>query len=176
MKALAAVLASALIVGCASAPPMPPSADLFHDELFAPASAPVRPADAMAVSPAMRAYIATRIVATSHFRDPRRQLIDVLYRKDELQLEYDSAETRTAAQAFEARSGNCLALVMMTAALAKEMGLTVRYQAVLGDDAWDRSGDLYVAVGHVNLTLGDRVPQAGFGFMENDPMTIDFVP
>ncbi len=72
--------------------------------------------------------------------------------------------------------GNCLALVMMTATLAREMGLGVRCQAVVGDDAWDRSGDLYVAVGHVNLTLGDRVPQAGFGSLENDPMTIDFVP
>ncbi len=176
MKALTALMISALMAGCASAPPMPPSADLFHDALFAPPAAPVRADEAMAISPAMRDYIATRIVATSRFRDPRRQLIDVLYRKDELQLEYDAAVTRTAAQAFEARSGNCLALVMMTASLAKEMGLSVRYQAVVGDDAWDRSGDLYVAVGHVNLTLGDRLPQAGFGFMENDPMTIDFVP
>ena len=178
MKTVAALmsLCTVLMAGCAAAPPMPPSADLFHDELFAPASMPVRPDDAMAISPLMRDYIANRIVATSRFRDPRRQLIDVLYRKGELQLEYDAAETRTAAQAFEARAGNCLALVMMTASLAKEMGLTVRYQAVLGDDAWDRAGDLYVAVGHVNLTLGDRVPQAGFGFMENDPMTIDFVP
>jgi len=176
MKALTALLISALVAGCASPPPMPPSADLFHDDLFAPPSAPVRPDEAMAISPAMRDYIANRIVTTSRFSDPRRKLIDVLYRKDELQLEYDAAETRTAAQAFEARSGNCLALVMMTAALAKEMGLAVRYQAVLGDDAWDRSGNLYVAVGHVNLTLGDRVPRDGFGFMQNDPMTIDFVP
>jgi tetratricopeptide (TPR) repeat protein len=176
MKALTALLISALVAGCASAPPMPPTADLFHDALFAPPSSPVHADEALAISPAMRDYIANRIVATSRFSDPRRQLIDVLYRKDELQLEYDAAETRTAAQAFEARSGNCLALVMMTASLAKEMGLSVRYQAVVGDDAWDRSGDLYVAVGHVNLTLGDRTPQAGFGFMENDPMTIDFVP
>ncbi|MES2991804.1 MAG: hypothetical protein V4844_10305 [Pseudomonadota bacterium] len=176
MKALIAVLISASIAGCASAPPLPPVADLFRDDLFQAASVPVRSDDAMAVSPAMREYIANRIAVTSRFSDPRRQLIDVLYRKDELQLEYDATHTRTAAQAFEARSGNCLALVMMTAALAKEMGLKVRYQAVLGDDAWDRSGDLYIAVGHVNLTLGDRVPQAGFGFMENDPMTIDFVP
>ena len=176
MKALVALMISALMAGCASAPPMPPSADLFHDALFAPPSAPVRADTAMAISPAMRDYIATRIVAPSRFSDPRHRLIEVLSRKDELRLEYDATETRTAAQAFEARSGNCLALVMMTGALAKEMGLTVRYQAVVGDDAWDRSGDLYVAVGHVNLALVDRVPRAGFGFIENAPMTIDFVP
>jgi tetratricopeptide (TPR) repeat protein len=84
--------------------------------------------------------------------------------------------TRTAAQAFEARSGNCLALVMMTAAFAKEMGLSVRYQSVLGDDAWDRAGDIYVSVGHVNLTLSDRPPQLGIGFMDNGQLTVDFVP
>jgi tetratricopeptide (TPR) repeat protein len=169
-------LLSVLIAGCASAPPMPPAASVFHDAAFAPPATPVRPEDAMAISPAMRAYLARRIVTGSRFRDPRKQLFDALYREDELKLEYDATETRTAAQAFEARSGNCLALVMMTAAFAKELGLTVRYQAVLGDDAWDRAGDLYVEVGHVNLTLGDRAPQAGFGFMQNDPMTIDFVP
>ena len=32
---------------------------------------------------------------------------------------------------------------------------------VLGDDSWDRAGDIYVSVGHVNLTLSDRPPQAG---------------
>ena len=58
----------------------------------------------------------------------------------------------------------------MTAALAKEMGLSVRYQAVLGDDAWDRAGDLYVSVGHVNLTLGDRPPRpvSGHGKRPDD--------
>jgi Tfp pilus assembly protein PilF len=179
MRPIAALLLPTLLAaltGCASAPPMPPPAELFHDSAFAPPSVPVDPAAAMAVSPAMRAYLADRLVAKARFLDPRKHLVDALYRKDELKLEYDASETRTAAQAFEARSGNCLALVMMTAAFAKEMGLSVRYQIVLGDDAWDRAGDLYVSVGHVNLTLGDPLPRAGFGFMQNDPMTIDFVP
>ena len=176
MKNAAAVLLSVWLAGCASAPPMPPATDLFHDTLFAPPSVPIRADDAMAISPEMRRYVAERIVGASRFADPRTRLVDVLYRRGELQLEYDAAETRTAAQAFAARSGNCLSLVMMTAAIAKEMGLSVRFQSVLGDDAWDRAGDLYVAIGHVNLTLSDRPTQSGFGFITNDPMTIDFVP
>jgi len=56
------------------------------------------------------------------------------------------------------------------------MGLSVRYQIVLGDDAWDRAGDIHVAVGHVNLTLSDRQPQFGNGFVETDSVTIDFLP
>ena len=174
MKTAAILLISLLLVACASAPPMPPTEGLFHDELFDAPSVPVRPEDAMAVSPEMRRYLAERMASGSRFIDRKQRLIDALYRKGELRLEYDATMTRTAAQAFEARSGNCLALVMMTAAFAKEMGLSVRYQAVLGDDAWDRSGDIYVAVGHVNLTLTDRLTQ--IGIVDPRQITVDFAP
>ena len=173
MKTAAVLLISFWLAACASTPPMPPADSLFHDELFEAPSAPIRPDDAMAVSAEMRRYLASKIKSGV---DRKQQLIDALYRKDELLLEYDAALTRTAAQAFDARSGNCLALVMMTAAFAKELGLSVRYQSVLGDDSWDRAGDIYVSVGHVNLTLSDRPPQAGLGLMDTGQLTIDFVP
>jgi hypothetical protein len=41
-------------------------------------------------------------------------------------IEYDSTVTRTAAQTYAARAGNCLSLVIMTAAFAEELGLRVR--------------------------------------------------
>ena len=173
MKTAAVLLISFWLAACASTLPMPPADGLFHDELFEAPSAPIRPDDAMAVSAEMRRYLASKIKSGV---DRKQQLIDALYRKDELLLEYDAAFTRTAAQAFDARSGNCLALVMMTAAFAKELGLSVRYQSVLGDDSWDRAGDIYVSVGHVNLTLSDRPPQAGLGLMDTGQLTIDFVP
>jgi len=84
--------------------------------------------------------------------------------------------TRNASQTFTARAGNCLSLVIMTAAFAKEIGLPVRYQKVLVDDAWSRSGDMYFASSHVNLTLGighigDRILDT-----QTAAMTIDFLP
>jgi len=176
MKVAASLLISVLLAACASAPPMPPPDGLFHDELFDAPSAPIDPGEAMAVSAGMRSFIATRIVTGSPLNNPKRRLFDALYRKDALMLDYDAAVTRTAAQAFEARSGNCLALVLMTAAFAKEMGLAVRYQSVLGHDAWDRAADVYLSVGHVNLTLVDRASQASAGFTEGESMTIDFMP
>ncbi len=174
MKTLATLLISVLLVSCAGAPPLPPPAALFHDELFAAPSAPIVPEAALAMSPAMRDYLGTKFISRLRPTDRRRQLIDALYRGD-LKLEYDAAMTRTAAQAFEARSGNCLALVMMTAAFAKELGLTVRYQAVVGEEAWDRSDELYIAIGHVNLLLEDNVPQTGFAFTQL-PLVVDFLP
>ena len=175
MKPIASLLISTLLAACASAPP-PASDDLFHDELFAPPSVAIAPDEALAISTEMRRYIATRLASRSRFDDPKQRLFHALYRQDELRLEYDAALTRTAAQAFEAKAGNCLSLVLMTAAFAKEMGLAVSFQLVRGDDTWDRSGDLYLSVGHVNLKLGERPSPFGVGFMERDSMTIDFMP
>jgi len=174
MKTLATLLISMLLASCASTPPMPPAASLFHDELFGAPSAPIDPGAALAMSPAMRSYLATKYINRVPPVDRRRQLVESLYRGD-LKLEYDAAMTRTAAQAFDARAGNCLALVMMTAAFAKELGLTVQYQTVLGEEAWDRADDLYIAIGHVNLLLEDKVPRNGFAAVQL-PLVVDFLP
>jgi len=106
----------------------------------------------------------------------QQRFAGALYTKGELRLEYESVRTRNAAEAFEARTGNCLSLVIMTAALAKEIGLPVRYQRVYVDDTWSRSGDVYFAIGHVNLSLGRRQIDGGFGHNDSDMMTIDFLP
>jgi Flp pilus assembly protein TadD len=63
----------------------------------------------------------------------------------------------------------------MTAAFAKEIGVPVRYQMVLGDAVWSRSGGMYFSISHVNLTLGAE--QSG-RILDNHsaPLTIDFLP
>ena len=175
MKTLAALLTSLLLAACASPPPMPPVESLFDDSVFEAASAPIDRAAALALSPAMRAYLAARLPHRSAGGDRRKLLIDALYSGD-LRLEYDAAGTRTAAEAFDARSGNCLALVLMTAAFAKELGLTVRYQTVIGDDAWDRADALYIAIGHVNLVLEPPREPGGFVVSSAATMVVDFVP
>jgi len=81
--------------------------------------------DVFAVSPEMRRYVATGIANDVRIRGPQQGLFDALYSRNQLQLEYESTMTRNAAQAYAARAGNCLSLVIMTAAFAKEMGLKV---------------------------------------------------
>ena len=174
MKSVAFALLALLLAACASAPPMPPANDLFHDDLFGAPSAPIDRAAPLALSDAMRRYLAAKPMKLTRQADRRQQLIDALYHGD-LKLEYDAAITRTASQAFDARSGNCLALVLMTAAFAKELGLTVTYQAVLGEEGWDRADDLYIALGHVNLALEDRGAPIESRVAQR-PMIVDFLP
>jgi tetratricopeptide (TPR) repeat protein len=176
MKHCMVVLLSMLAAACASAPPSPQSGTLFSDQLFGAPSERIDANDVFALSVEMRQFVTTEVTSRLHAEGRRQGLVDALYSKAALHLEYDAAMTRNAAQAFAARAGNCLSLVIMTAAFAKELGLAVRYQDVIVDEVWSRSGDVYVSTGHVNLSLAPRSSSVGLGRRESEPMTIDFLP
>jgi len=177
MRFCAVLLSSLLLAACASAPvPPAPMGRLFHDQWFEAPSEHIGAENVFAVSEAMRRFLRTEISTDFQSRGYQQGFIDALYTKGKLKLEYESTVTRNAADAFDARAGNCLSLVIMTGALAKELGFPVRYQRVYVDDTWGRSGDVYFSIGHVNLSLGKRQLDGGFGRWEADLMTIDFLP
>lgn len=111
-----------------------------------------------------------------HGKGMQQGLFDALYSEKQLKLEYNAEHTRNAAQTFTARTGNCLSLVIMTAAFAKELGLPVHYQTIVMDRAWSRNDDLYFASGHVNITLAKRLSEARVSFDQSSLLTIDFLP
>src|SRR6266850_1821930 len=131
-----AVSSLALVAGCASAPVEQRTDHLFQDKLFGAPSERINPEDILAVSSEMRHYVRYEIADQLATKGRQKGLFDALYDKNQLKLDYDAAMTRNAAQAFAARSGNCLSLVIMTAALAKELDLTVEYQKVFVDAVW----------------------------------------
>ena len=171
---LLAVLLCAALAGCAAAPPvsLPP---IFNDSDFAPAAA-IDASQVFAIDESMRQYVRTQVRREARNKNNRAALYDALYDKSSLKLEYDAAMTRNARETFEARSGNCLSLVIMTAALAHELGLQVRYQEVLGEESWSRSGDMYFVAGHVNLVLGQRLGDNPNDYDAKGMMVIDFLP
>ena len=174
-----ALVACLLLQGCATAPTAPPAdTAFFRDELFKPASERIDPADVFAMTPEMRRFLKRDIGRQLEDRGWHRGLVDALYRDGQLKLQYDAEVTRTAAQAFEARSGNCLSLVIMTAAFARELGLQVHYKRVFTDDAWSRVGELQVASTHVNVTLVSTKHDVRIIARERewDQLTIDFMP
>src|SRR5262245_36805158 len=129
MKArIAALIALLLAGGCATAPAPPATDSIFNDAAFARPSGRIDAADVFAVNDAMRRYVHEDIASQLVAKGKAKGLFDALYSSNQLKLEYDSALTRNAAEAFESRSGNCLSLIIMTAALAKELGLEVRFQ------------------------------------------------
>ena len=175
LSTLLLILAAGLVSACASAPPPQRVDDLLADRLFGPPTERISTAEVFAVDAAMRRYLEVDIAAQLHSKGRQAGLIEALYKRSQLKLEYDSEKTKTAAEAFETRSGNCLSLVIMTAALARELQLSVVYQSAYLDETWSRNGDLMFASGHVNVTIGRRTVDAS-GPRDLSPMTIDFLP
>ena len=174
---LALAVAPALLAGCATTVPLAPAApEMFDDAHFSAAADPIDPADIMKLTPEMKAYLSEQILPLARSRGVRQALTESLYNRSKLQLEYDSSTTRTAAQAFDARQGNCLSLVIMTGAFANALDLKVTFQQVATEQLWSRSGGMYFMSGHVNLLL-ERRHQDGIGRFERDDLyTIDFMP
>jgi len=177
--ALGPVLTFALcaaMAACTTAPTLPPLEPYLRDELFTRPTQAIDPKDVFALSDEMRHYVHFEISRDLRIQGPLDGLVDALYRKDRLKLSYDSAATRNAREAFEARKGNCLSLVLMTAALAKELDLPVYYQLVHTDEMWSRSEDLLFLNAHVNVTLGIRATDSTERFDATHSYTIDFLP
>ncbi|MEP7302729.1 MAG: tetratricopeptide repeat protein [Caldimonas sp.] len=168
----------ALVSACAVAPPpvVVERADpLLADRLFGAPGETITTDDVFGVSDEMKRYLAVDIADQLRTKGAQAGLIEALYKRGQLKLEYDAATTRNAAQAFAARSGNCLSLVIMTAALARELKLPVSYQSAYLEETWSRSGSLLFASGHVNITVGRRIMDAGTS-RDLSPLTIDFLP
>ncbi len=171
-----AVLGAAALEGCASSAPVAQAPSfLFQGDHFAPPSVRIRASDVFAASDAMRKYLQVDISLQLHEKGRVRGLVDALYRHGQLKLEYDSTMTRNAAEAFAARRGNCLSLVIMTAALAKELDLRVEYRSAYQEETWSRSGNLYIRSGHVNIALAPGLAHRG-DTVGSGETTIDFLP
>jgi Tfp pilus assembly protein PilF len=158
-RSILPLLLATLVAACATPAPAPqaPPPSLFEDAAF---GVPGERPDARAVfalSPRMRDYLERDLSGAIRSDGRQRALVDALHRRAGLRLEYDAEMTRTAAQAFDARSGNCLSLVVMTAALAKQLELPVSFQVLDGYESFSRSGGLSFANGHVNITVAKRL-------------------
>ena len=165
-----------LVGGCATAPMPPAPSQLFDDRAFGPATSRVNADEIFALSDEMRLYLNTVILEQiSRKGSNQTGLFASLYDKGQLKLEYDAAMTRNAAQAFAARSGNCLSLVIMTAAFAKALNMPVRYQSAVVDEDWSRGGDLQFLIGHVNITLATSRSGIWLRGNHDDDLTIDFL-
>jgi Flp pilus assembly protein TadD len=170
------LVATVLLGACAHRAGEPLRAPVFADQHFAASPSRVDVEAVFALSPAMRQYLSDHVAPRTSTKGGPQGLIEALYTKGALKLDYDATMTRNAAEAFEARSGNCLSLVIMTAAFAREMVIPVQFQSVVMDSSWTRDGDVYLSSGHVNLVLGQRMIDRRGVAGGNADLIVDFLP
>lgn len=164
----------ALLCACTHAPVVqaPSQGSLFNDKLFKARSDEFKPESVFDITPAMRSFIKNEFLADKQTHNATQTLFNALYDKGQLKLEYDSTYTRNAIEAFEAKSGNCLSLVLMTSAFAKELGLMVRYQTVHTPENISRDERTIYYSSHLNIVLG----KAGlYDSTNGSSMVIDFL-
>jgi Tfp pilus assembly protein PilF len=176
MRLLPLLIIASLLAACASPRPEILAGHLLHDQQFVASSSAGKAETIFAVSPAMQEYVDTILIKQMHDKGPRVGLFEALRDKAALKIEYDSVMTKNAEQAFDTRAGNCLSLVIMTAAFAKHLGLEVQYQDVMTEETWSRSGNLHFSSGHVNIVIGKKIHSASRGYDANESMVIDFIP
>ena len=116
------------------------------------------------LTPEMRSYIDDHIRDRTDENERLRLLIFAVMGERTFRLEYDES-TRTAAETFRDRRGNCLSFTNMFIAMARYVGLEARYQEVDVPPDWSMSGQAFLLSRHVNLEVRTRY---------NDVQIIDF--
>lgn len=166
------ILATVLLVvspaaATAAEPPAPaPSGEPAAPSVALPAAAPVVPRDeVLRLTPEMEEFLAENVAGGS--ADLRlHSLMDALFERGRLGVSYSNVGTTTVARTFELRSGNCLSFTLMFAAMARRVGLEVRFREVGEVLSWDRRG----AVVLNNKHLFAEVP------VGREVVAVDFIP
>jgi len=166
------------LTGCASAPtsPLVVEPPPLADALFGAPEEAVDVAQLFTLSQAMQDYLREHLGPPGRAADATSRLVAALNQGGGLQLRYDDSFTRTPAQAFAQRRGNCLSLAMMTAAFAQALGLAVDYQLVQAPDLLARDDDLVLRSSHVNVVFSRGLPHGRWQQPDRLAATVDFVP
>lgn len=175
---LGLLLCLAVLLSACAQTPRAPQADtaLWTDTGLGPPAQWPDAAAALRPGPAMLDYLDHSLRPAARRQGALAALVEAMTRSGQIQVVYDASTTRTAAEAFEARSGNCLSLVLLTAALAEDLGLQVEFREVLTDTQWSRLAGMHVGNTHVNLALGPRLPPFSSEHVSGAQTVIDFLP
>lgn len=115
----------------------------------AAAAGPLLPREeVLRLSPEMEEFLAANVAGAS--AEARLDsLMDALLARGRLDVSYSNVRTTTAAETYELRSGNCLSFTLMVAAMARHLGLEVRFREVGEVLSWNQRGALLLNSKHL---------------------------
>lgn len=122
--------------------------------------------DILRLTPKMASYLVDHV---RRGEDPRARiydLVDLLLGEKGLHLAYEKTGTKSAAETFESKSGNCLSFTVLFVAMARHLGLDAYFQEVSEVLNWDRRGDVVLRNQHMFVRV-----EALNGYV-----TVDFLP
>lgn len=108
--------------------------------------------DVFAVSDPMRAFLETHVDADARSFVRLNQLIRAVITEGSFGVEYDE-HTRTAAETFRTRRGNCMSFTNMFVVMARAVGMDARFQEVEIPPDWSFDRHSYVLNMHINISI-----------------------
>ena len=110
--------------------------------------------EVLEIPPGLRAMLQERVIAPGGNREKRlERLAAMVLEADGLALAYDNDRTRTVAETFRDRRGNCLSFTLLFVALARAAGMEANVQEVSEDLAWYRDAGVIYGASHVNAGI-----------------------
>lgn len=153
------------------------NAQLFLDHQFIkPPNIPLTDS-VFTLKPTQRDWLDKTVRKNKH-ESLTHQLINNVLRRDYGLFDYDNSYTRTASQTLESGQGNCLSMVIMTASIAKYLGIKYKVNDIQVAPMWDRDGGLYLINGHVNIQLENgntSQDSLAYEFFKSPYITLDFI-
>ncbi len=161
------LVASALVVGCATVPPTPAAQAITMDMLLEArplvgerVATSLPDTDILALDPQMLVFLDRFVDAKQSDYTKLRQLVYAIMDEGSFGLEYDD-QTRTAAETFNLQRGNCLSFTNMFVAMARQLGIDAHYQEVDIPPDWTVQGGAFVLNRHVNVLVDLGNPGKG---------------
>ena len=106
----------------------------------------------LAISDEMREFLKENVNPGGTDIFKLQQLVDAIMGTKNFRLEYDE-NTRTAAETFRLRKGNCLSFTTLFVSLARGAGLKADFQEVDIPPDWSTRKDVFVLNRHVNVNV-----------------------
>jgi Flp pilus assembly protein TadD len=117
------------------------------------------------VSDEMKQFLDVKIGRGADSLERLQTLVQTVFRDNQLKFSYEP-QTRTAADTFSKKSGNCVSFTFLFIAMARQLGLDARFREVDIAPIWTQVGDLVSLSGHVNVAV----------FIEGRGYSVDLFP
>lgn len=118
------------------------------------ADTPPSASQIVAVPPGLQALLRQRVISAGPDREARlQQLVEMIFARDGMDLQYDAAATLTVSETWQQRRANCLSFTLLFVALARSAGIQARVQEVDQVVSWYQEEGVLYNVGHVNAGI-----------------------
>ncbi|MDY7093650.1 MAG: transglutaminase domain-containing protein, partial [Acidobacteriota bacterium] len=105
--------------------------------------------EVLALTPEIRRFLDSRISFNMDRETRFLNLQSAVFGKHGLEITYGNTETRTVAETFRERSGNCLSFTLLFTAMARYLGLPAYFLEVDEVLSWDLRGEVVLNNRHM---------------------------